>query len=30
MKNPYLIVKKLLAFLKDELPEGEREEVIRM
>lgn len=30
MKNPYLVVKKLLAFLKDELPEGEREEVIRM
>ena len=30
MKNPYLIVKKLLAFLKDELPEGEREEVVRM
>lgn len=30
MKNPYLIARQLLAFLKDELQEGEREEVARM
>ena len=30
MKNPYLIARQLLAFLKDELQEGERDEVARM
>lgn len=30
MKNPYLIARKLLAYLKDELQEDEREEMTRM